>query len=106
MHTFSLLRCVHYGLQILRKPLLHLHHTQYNKQIPWDTMDMDFMEPEPKVLTGDHEYGHILSRLHQTTQDRHRILGMKDTGSHRRLVMFVPLGLMLRIYLSSASVIR
>ena len=35
-----------HGLQELKKPLLHFH-TQFNKEIPWETMDMDFYEPEP-----------------------------------------------------------
>ena len=42
MHTFSPAKMWIKGLQLLNKPLLHLH-TQYNQQIPWDTMDMDFM---------------------------------------------------------------
>ena len=42
MHTFSPAKMWIHGLQQLRKPLLHLH-TQYNAEIPWDTMDMDFM---------------------------------------------------------------
>ena len=42
MHTFSPAKMWIHGLQQLKKPLLHLH-TQYNKEIPWDTMDMDFM---------------------------------------------------------------
>ena len=41
MHTFSPAKMWIHGLQRLRKPLLHLH-TQYNEEIPWDTMDMDF----------------------------------------------------------------
>ena len=42
MHTFSPAKMWIHGLQQLKKPLLHLH-TQFNKEIPWDTMDMDFM---------------------------------------------------------------
>jgi L-arabinose isomerase len=61
MHTFSPAKMWIHGLQILRKPLLHLH-TQYNKQIPWDTMDMDFMNLNQSAH-GDREYAHILSRL-------------------------------------------
>lgn len=42
MHTFSPAKSWILGLQELRKPLLHLH-TQYNMEIPYDTIDMDFM---------------------------------------------------------------
>jgi L-arabinose isomerase len=42
MHTFSPAKMWIRGLKALRKPLLHLH-TQYNRDIPWDTIDMDFM---------------------------------------------------------------
>jgi L-arabinose isomerase len=42
MHTFSPAKMWIHGLQQLKKPLLHFH-TQYNAEIPWDTMDMYFM---------------------------------------------------------------
>ena len=42
MHTFSPAKMWIHGLTQLRKPLLHLH-TQFNKEIPWGTIDMDFM---------------------------------------------------------------
>ena len=42
MHTFSPAKMWIHGLQQLKKPLLHLH-TQFNKEIPWDTIDMDLM---------------------------------------------------------------
>ena len=42
MHTFSPAKMWIKGLQDLQKPLLHFH-TQYNAEIPWETMDMDFM---------------------------------------------------------------
>jgi len=61
MHTFSPAKMWIHGLQILHKPLLHFH-TQYNQQIPWDTMDMDFMNLNQSAH-GDREFGHILSRL-------------------------------------------
>ena len=61
MHTFSPAKMWIHGLQILRKPLLHLH-TQYNQQIPYDTMDMEFMNLNQSAH-GDREYAHILSRL-------------------------------------------
>ena len=42
MHTFSPAKMWINGLKILQKPLLHLH-TQYNRDIPWNDIDMDFM---------------------------------------------------------------
>ena len=61
MHTFSPAKMWIRGLQALRKPLLHLH-TQYNEEIPWDTMDMDFMNLNQSAH-GDREYAHILARM-------------------------------------------
>lgn len=61
MHTFSPAKSWILGLQEYRKPLLHLH-TQYNREIPYDTIDMDFMN-ENQAAHGDREYGHIFSRL-------------------------------------------
>ena len=61
MHTFSPAKSWILGLQELRKPLLHLH-TQFNREIPYDTIDMDFMN-ENQSAHGDREYGHIFSRL-------------------------------------------
>lgn len=61
MHTFSPAKMWIHGLQQLRKPLLHLH-TQYNKEIPWDTMDMDFMNLNQSAH-GDREFGHICTRM-------------------------------------------
>ena len=42
MHTFSPAKMWIGGLKILQKPLLHLH-TQFNRDIPWKDIDMDFM---------------------------------------------------------------
>ena len=61
MHTFSPAKMWIHGLQILHKPLLHLH-TQFNEEIPWDTMDMDFMNLNQSAH-GDREFGHIISRM-------------------------------------------
>ena len=61
MHTFSPAKMWIHGLQILHKPLLHLH-TQFNAEIPWDTMDMDFMNLNQSAH-GDREFGHIISRM-------------------------------------------
>ena len=61
MHTFSPAKMWIHGLQELKKPLLHFH-TQFNKEIPWDTMDMDFMNLNQSAH-GDREFGHIVSRM-------------------------------------------
>ena len=61
MHTFSPAKMWIHGLKILSKPLLHFH-TQYNAEIPWDTMDMDFMNLNQSAH-GDREFGHICARM-------------------------------------------
>jgi len=61
MHTFSPAKSWILGLQEYRKPLLHLH-TQFNEEIPYDSIDMDFMN-ENQSAHGDREYGHIVSRM-------------------------------------------
>ena len=61
MHTFSPAKMWILGLQEYRKPLLHLH-TQFNQDIPYDTIDMDFMNTNQSAH-GDREFGHIVSRM-------------------------------------------
>jgi len=61
MHTFSPAKMWIIGLQEFKKPLCHLH-TQFNEEIPYDTIDMDFMN-ENQSAHGDREYGHIVSRM-------------------------------------------
>lgn len=61
MHTFSPAKSWIMGLKEYRKPLLHLH-TQFNQEIPYETIDMDFMN-ENQSAHGGREYGHIFSRL-------------------------------------------
>ncbi len=61
MHTFSPAKMWIHGLQILNKPLLHFH-TQFNKEIPWSEMDMDFMNLNQSAH-GDREFGHMVSRM-------------------------------------------
>lgn len=61
MHTFSPAKMWIIGLQEYHKPLCHLH-TQFNMEIPYDTIDMDFMN-ENQSAHGDREYGHIVSRM-------------------------------------------
>ncbi|MDR0765564.1 MAG: L-arabinose isomerase [Odoribacteraceae bacterium] len=61
MHTFSPAKMWIKGLQEFNKPLLHLH-TQFNKEIPWSEIDMDFMNLNQSAH-GDREFGHIVSRM-------------------------------------------
>ncbi len=61
MHTFSPAKMWIAGLQALRKPFLHLH-TQFNRDIPWATIDMDFMNLNQSAH-GDREFGYICTRL-------------------------------------------
>jgi L-arabinose isomerase len=61
MHTFSPAKMWINGLKILRKPVLHLH-TQFNRDIPWESIDMDFMNLNQSAH-GDRELGFIMSRM-------------------------------------------
>ena len=61
MHTFSPAKMWIRGLNALQKPMLHLH-TQFNRDIPWDSIDMDFMNLNQSAH-GDREFGFMVSRL-------------------------------------------
>jgi L-arabinose isomerase len=61
MHTFSPAKMWIAGLAALKKPFLHLH-TQFNSDIPWSTIDMDFMNLNQSAH-GDREFGYIGSRM-------------------------------------------
>lgn len=61
MHTFSPAKMWIAGLKALQKPLVHLH-TQFNAQLPWSTIDMDFMNLNQSAH-GDREFGFIGSRM-------------------------------------------
>ena len=61
MHTFSPAKMWIGGLKNLTKPLAHLH-TQFNREIPWSEIDMDFMNLNQSAH-GDREYGFINSRM-------------------------------------------
>ncbi|MCF2502232.1 L-arabinose isomerase [Dyadobacter sp. CY107] len=61
MHTFSPAKMWIRGLQIMQKPLLHLH-TQFNRDIPWANIDMDFMNLNQSAH-GDREFGFIMTRM-------------------------------------------
>ena len=61
MHTFSPARMWIAGLGLLKKPFAHLH-TQYNREIPWAEIDMDFMNLNQSAH-GDREFGFIGTRM-------------------------------------------
>lgn len=61
MHTFSPAKMWIAGLGLLKKPFLHLH-TQYNREIPWSEIDMNFMNLNQSAH-GDREFGFIGSRM-------------------------------------------
>jgi L-arabinose isomerase len=58
MHTFSPAKMWIAGLAALQVPILHLH-TQANSALPWESIDMDFMNLN-QAAHGDREHGHIL----------------------------------------------
>jgi L-arabinose isomerase len=81
MHTFSPAKMWIGGLKILQKPLLHLH-TQFNRDIPWSTIDMDFMNLNQSAH-GDREFGFIMSRMRL---NRKVVVGhWQDTNVQERL---------------------
>jgi len=61
MHTFSPAKMWIAGLKTLQKPFVHLH-TQFNKDLPWDEIDMDFMNLNQSAH-GDREFGFICTRM-------------------------------------------
>jgi L-arabinose isomerase len=79
MHTFSPAKMWIRGLSILNKPLLHLH-TQFNRDIPWGEIDMDFMNLNQSAH-GDREFGHILTRMNQSRP------GQANRGLNRKIVV-------------------
>ncbi len=81
MHTFSPAKMWISGLRILNKPFLHLH-TQFNREIPWDTIDMDFMNLNQSAH-GDREFGFISTFMGQR---RKVVVGhWQDTHIHRQI---------------------
>jgi L-arabinose isomerase len=64
MHTFSPAKMWINGLKALAKPMVHLH-TQFNRNIPWDKIDMDFMNLNQSAH-GGREFGFMLSRLRKS----------------------------------------
>ncbi|MGA7219287.1 MAG: L-arabinose isomerase [Candidatus Sulfotelmatobacter sp.] len=78
MHTFSPARMWIAGLRSLDKPLLHLH-TQFNEQLPWSSIDMDFMNLNQSAH-GDREFGFIAARMRLK---RKVVVGFwRDTAVH------------------------
>ena len=61
MHTFSPAKMWIAGLDALQKPLLHLH-TQFNRDLPWSEIDMDFMNLNQSAH-GDREFGFMQTRM-------------------------------------------
>lgn len=61
MHTFSPAKMWIAGLSLLEKPICHLH-TQFNRDIPWAEIDMDFMNLNQSAH-GGREFGHLCARL-------------------------------------------
>lgn len=61
MHTFSPSKMWIHGFQTLQKPLLHVN-TQFNRDIPWESIDMDFMNLNQSAH-GDREHGYIGARM-------------------------------------------
>ncbi len=85
MHTFSPAKMWIAGLKILRKPFVHLH-TQYNRDIPWDKIDMDFMNLNQSAH-GGREFGYICSRMNKT---RKVIVGhWKDDSVREKLAVWM-----------------
>jgi L-arabinose isomerase len=85
MHTFSPAKMWIAGLTALRKPYAHLH-TQFNRDLPWGTIDMDFMNLN-QAAHGDREFGHICSRLRH---DRKVVVGhWQEEEVHDRLAVWM-----------------
>src|SRR5690606_24375221 len=89
MHTFSPAKMWIRGLKALQKPLLHLH-TQYNQDIPWSSIDMDFMNLNQSAH-GDREFGFMVSRMRLNRkvvvghwQDRSEERRVGKEGRYRR----------------------
>ena len=85
MHTISPAKMWTAGLEALRRPLLHLH-TQFNRDIPWSTIDMDFMNLNQSAH-GDREFGYICTRI---GIDRKVVVGHHESADvHRRVAAWM-----------------
>src|SRR6266550_7041397 len=84
MHTFSPARMWIGGLRSLNKPYLHLH-TQFNEELPWPTIDMNFMNLNQSAH-GDREYGFIGARMRPP---RKVVVGSwRDTSIHSEIAVW------------------
>jgi len=85
MHTFSPAKMWIHGLKILQKPLLHLH-TQFQREIPWAEIDMDFMNLNQSAH-GDREFGYIMARM---KKPRKIVVGhWEDADVHQRIAVWM-----------------
>jgi L-arabinose isomerase len=85
MHTFSPSKMWIQGLALNSKPVLHLH-TQFNRDIPWDSIDMDFMNLNQSAH-GDREHGHIYARMRLK---RKVVAGFwRDEEARRRIAVWM-----------------
>jgi L-arabinose isomerase len=85
MHTFSPAKMWIGGLAALDKPMLHLH-TQFNRDLPWATIDMDFMNLN-QAAHGDREFGYICTRMRKP---RKVVVGhWQEPDVHQRLAAWM-----------------
>lgn len=85
MHTFSPAKMWVDGLKVLQKPFVHLH-TQFNRDIPWDSIDMDFMNLNQSAH-GDREFGYICTRMNKP---RKVIVGhWQDKSVHEKIKIWM-----------------
>jgi L-arabinose isomerase len=85
MHTFSPARMWIAGIRSLEKPLLHLH-TQFNEQLPWSTIDMEFMNLNQSAH-GDREFGFLGTKMRLK---RKVVVGFwKDSAVHVELSVWL-----------------
>jgi len=93
MHTFSPAKMWIHGLNLLQKPLLHWH-TQFNRDIPFAQIDMDFMNLNQSAH-GDREFAHLLTKMNYR---RKTVVGhWQDTEVHERI------GVWARVAVAKAS---
>lgn len=85
LHTFSPAKMWIAGLSILDKPLLQFH-TQFNAEVPWDTMDMDFMNLN-QTAHGGREFGFIGARMRQ----QHSVIAghWQDKNAQQRIAQWM-----------------
>ena len=74
MHTFSPAKMWIAGLKSLRKPFAHLH-TQFNRDIPWSTIDMDFMNLNQSAHGGPRVRLHLQPPAAEPQGDRGSLAG-------------------------------